>query len=107
MAVQLVDNMAMEFHIEEFRDQYRAELLAMIDTKAKGMPVTAAAPREPGKVIDLMEALRRSVEMAQSRRTTGRPGAGRESGETAEPRTGRPAGQQKRAAGGGLQERPR
>jgi DNA end-binding protein Ku len=107
MAVQLVDNMAMEFHIEEFRDQYRAELLAMIDTKAKGMPVTAATPREPGKVIDLMEALRRSVEMAQSRRTTGRSGAGRESGETAEPRTGRPVGQQKRAAGGGLQERPR
>jgi DNA end-binding protein Ku len=92
MALQLVENLAMEFHIEEFRDEYREKVVAMIKAKGEGVPVAAPKAQEPGKVIDLMEALKRSVEMAQGQRKT----APRRSA----------AGTQRRAAAGGMHERP-
>jgi DNA end-binding protein Ku len=93
MALQLVDNLAMEFHIEEFRDEYREKVLALIKAKSEGETVVAAKAPEPGKVIDLMEALKRSVEMAQGQRK----GAPRRAA----------AAPQRRAAAGGMHERPR
>jgi len=108
MAVQLVDNLSMEFHVEEFRDEYRGALLAMIDAKGKGEPVPAGKAAAPGKVVDLMEALKRSVEMAQRRKTaSGARSASAGEGEAGASRTGRPAGQQRRAAAGGMHERTR
>lgn len=105
MAVQLVENQSMEFHIEEFRDEYRDRLMAMIEAKGQGQPVPAGKPAAPGKVIDLMEALKRSVEMAQGRRAGagGTASAERAAGAS---RTGRSAGAQRRVAGG-MHERPR
>ena len=97
MAVQLVENLAMEFKVEEFKDEYRDALMALLNAKGKGEEVVASkeAPA-PGKVIDLMEALKRSVEMAKdSRRRPAADGKG-----------ARVAGQQRRAAGG-MHERPR
>jgi len=91
MAVQLVDNLAMEFHIEEFRDEYREKLLAMLKSKAEGQAVEAPPAAAPGKVIDLMEALKRSVELAQGQRKT----------------AGGRGTSQRRAAAGGMHERPR
>ncbi|MER3456488.1 MAG: Ku protein [candidate division GAL15 bacterium] len=68
MALQLVESMAMEFHPDEYRDDYREALLRLIRAKAEGAPPPeAAAPREE-KVVDLMEALRRSLEMAKQKR---------------------------------------
>lgn len=95
MAVQLVDNLAMEFNIDEFKDEYRGALMEMLSAKGKGEEI---APREapaPGKVIDLMEALKRSVEMAQDRR---KPASG------AKPAR---APEQQRRAAGGMHERPK
>lgn len=86
MAVQLVENLSMEFDIKQFRDEYRDQLMAMIEAKGKGEPVVAAKAAAPGKVVDLMEALKRSVEMAQTRKG---------------------AAGQRRAAAGGMHERPR
>jgi DNA end-binding protein Ku len=91
MALQLVENLAMEFNIAEFRDEYRDKVMEMIKAKGEGQPVAAAKAPEPGKVIDLMEALKRSVEMAQSQR---RPARRREP-------------EERRAAAGGMHERPR
>ncbi len=95
MAVQLVNNLATEFHAEAFRDRYREALLEMIKAKAAGEPVEAPPPAAPGKVVDLMDALRRSVEMAQRKRGEATPDAGRA------PR------RRRQAAAGGLRERPR
>src|SRR5262249_61017255 len=91
MALQLVDNLTTEFHIEEFRDEYREKVLALIKAKADGETIVAAKAPEPGKVIDLMEALKRSVEMAQGQRKGARRAA---------------AAPQRRAAAGGMHERP-
>jgi len=92
MAAQLIQNLAMEFKIDEFRDEYREKLLAMIKAKAEGEIVEAPKAAAPGKVIDLMEALKRSVEMAQGQR---KAAAGRAGG-----------GPPRRAAAGGMHERP-
>ena len=92
MAEQLIQNLAMEFKIDEFRDEYREKLLAMIKAKAEGETVEAPKAAAPGKVIDLMEALKRSVEMAQGQR---KAVSGRGSG-----------GQPRRVAAGGMHEHP-
>jgi DNA end-binding protein Ku len=92
MALQLVENLAMEFHIEEFRDEYREKVVAMIKAKGEGAPVASPKAQEPGKVIDLMEALKRSVEMAQGQRKAG-------------PRRSA-SGAQRKVAAGGMHERP-
>lgn len=102
MAVQLVQSLATEFRIEEYRDEYREALLGLIQAKARGEPVAASKPPAPGKVVDLMEALRRSVEMAQARKK--RMGSGVRA--PAGPATSA-GGHQRRAAAGGLRERPR
>jgi DNA end-binding protein Ku len=92
MAGQLVESLAIEFNPEEFKDEYRQAVLSLIEAKGRGEPVPEAKAKAPGKVVDLMEALRRSVEMAQQRPAGTRPS--------------RAAGQ-RRAAAGGMQERPR
>jgi DNA end-binding protein Ku len=93
MAGQLVESLAVDFNPAEYKDEYRQAVLALIEAKGKGEPVPEAKAKEPGKVVDLMEALRRSVEMAQQRPAAGRPS--------------RAAGTQRRAAAGGMHERPR
>jgi DNA end-binding protein Ku len=54
-----------EFNPENYKDdEYRIRVLAMLDEKSKGKEVTisAPAPQRGGKVVDIMEALKRSME---------------------------------------------
>ena len=53
-----------EFNPENYKDDYRIRVLAMLDEKSKGKDVTIAAPapERGGKVVDIMEALKRSME---------------------------------------------
>jgi DNA end-binding protein Ku len=63
MAKKLVEGMEMEWDASQYHDEYRADLLKLIKQRAKGAKPAqepAPAPKET-KVIDLMEALRRSV----------------------------------------------
>jgi len=67
MATTLVDVLSQRFDPEEYHDGYRKALMELIDAKRKGQEVVA--PPEPrGKVVDLMAALRESVEAAKNRR---------------------------------------
>ena len=70
MARQLVQQLADEFRPEEFQDEYRVALEKLVEKKVEGQEITvAAAPEEePTKVVDLMEALKASVEQAKARR---------------------------------------
>jgi DNA end-binding protein Ku len=70
MAESYIDTLAGDFDPEEYHDEYREALLEVVNAKAEGAEVVAppeAAPAE-GKVVDLMEALRRSVEEAKQGR---------------------------------------
>lgn len=73
MAQSLIELLEQPFEPEKYHDEYREALLHRIEEKAKGHEVEAPqAEEEPaGKVIDLMEALRKSVEAAKSKRKTG------------------------------------
>jgi DNA end-binding protein Ku len=67
MARQLIQQLATEWHPEEFRDDYREKLEELVAKKVEGQEITVAAEpeQEPTKVVDLMEALKASVEQAK------------------------------------------
>ncbi len=66
MAKQLVESMVIEWQPENFKDEYKSKLLAFIDQKAKmGEAVGPQEQVERPQVVDLMEALRRSIENAK------------------------------------------
>jgi DNA end-binding protein Ku len=63
MAKALVNGLAREWQPEKYTDEYRDNLMRMIQAKATGKKVSLASPAEarPAEVIDLMERLRRSL----------------------------------------------
>jgi DNA end-binding protein Ku len=67
MAEQLIDSLTRSFDPSAYRDEYREELLAMIERKAAGEEVMAAPEeeREPTKAPDLMAALEESIAAVQ------------------------------------------
>jgi DNA end-binding protein Ku len=76
MASSLIDSLSADFDPGEFRDEYREALLGVIDRKLAGgmgiSPVLAADSGDGGDgiVLDLMAALRESVERNQSTKAT-------------------------------------
>ena len=66
MARSLIDSLTDDFEPKDFQDEYRAALEDLISKKVQGEEVTYAEPAEPSKVVDLMDALRASVEAAQA-----------------------------------------
>jgi len=71
LAEQLVAALDEEWEPQQFRDQYRDDLLELIEAKAKtGLaPVKGREPRERGaEVVDMMELLKRSVGEAKGRK---------------------------------------
>jgi DNA end-binding protein Ku len=65
LAERLIEQKSGKFDPNEFRDRYQDALLEMVKAKVKGQePVIAQAP-ERGKVINLMDALKRSLEDAK------------------------------------------
>jgi DNA end-binding protein Ku len=63
MAIQLAEMSASdEFHPENYRDEVQDRIKGLIQKKVEGEEITAALVEEPqAQVIDLMEALRRSL----------------------------------------------
>lgn len=62
LAKRLVDAIAGEFQAEEFTDTYRDQLRALIESKSPVPKKEVEERKAPGKVVDLMDALRRSLE---------------------------------------------
>lgn len=76
VAESLVESMTAPFDPSVFSDGYRAALDALIEAKAAGGAVVPAAraPEETGGGVDLLGALRRSVERVRSGRGRGEGG---------------------------------
>jgi DNA end-binding protein Ku len=80
MARQLIETLSTDFDPAKYHDEYREELLALIDKKAAGEEIVARPePEAPAKVLDLMAALEarleRSGEGAPRRKTTAKRAA--------------------------------
>ncbi len=73
MAESLVESMAGDFEPEQYTDNYREALQEVIEAKIEGREVVEAEETQPtaGKVVDLMSALRASVEAAKRGRGEG------------------------------------
>jgi DNA end-binding protein Ku len=61
IAEKIIDQQAGEFKPEQFIDRYEDALRELIKQKRKGKTIEAEAPPEDTKVIDLMDALKRSL----------------------------------------------
>jgi DNA end-binding protein Ku len=70
MASSLIDSMAGSFKADEFTDNYRAALQEVIDAKVEGREVVQPEETEeaPAAAVDLMAALKASVERARKAR---------------------------------------
>ena len=79
MAESYIAALSGDFEPSQFSDDYRGALEQVIEAKTAGREVVTPteAPRTSGQVVDLMEALRRSVAEAKARR-------GESTGEAAE-----------------------
>ena len=85
MAEQLVQAMRGDFSADEYTDDYRQALMAVIEAKVAGRPRAVPQPEEaPGKLVDLMSVLEASVAAARESRDAG-DGAAEERVEREEP----------------------
>src|SRR5438309_2360399 len=67
MAVSLIENLSDSFDPQRYHDEYQAALKQLIDAKVAGAPLPAPQTEPGGKVVDLMEALRASVESTRKK----------------------------------------
>jgi DNA end-binding protein Ku len=62
LAKQVVENFEGELDLREYRDEYQEELQRIIDAKIAGEEVVAPIEEAPPKVVNLMDALRQSLD---------------------------------------------
>jgi DNA end-binding protein Ku len=62
LAKQVIENFEGELNLAETRDQYQEELQRIIDAKIAGEEVVATVEETPPKVVNLMDALRQSLD---------------------------------------------
>lgn len=67
MAKNLIENLSDSFNPESFVDNYRERLAAAVQAKVEGMEVAVAPTKEPTQIVDLMEALKASVEATKKK----------------------------------------
>ena len=61
LAQQLVESLAADFEPEKYHDEYQARLKALVDAKLKGQEVATAPHPQLAPVVDMMEALKKSL----------------------------------------------
>lgn len=69
MAVSLINSLAASFDPEKYNNEYRAALMEVIQAKIAGEEVAVPAQAPAGKVVDLMEALKASIQLAKTEKT--------------------------------------
>jgi DNA end-binding protein Ku len=67
LARQVIGSLEGEFEAEDFENQYRTELRQMLEAKLEGQEITRPEPQPEAPVVDLMDALKRSVAEVQER----------------------------------------
>jgi DNA end-binding protein Ku len=87
MAKQLIESLTEPWDPTRYRDEYREALLELVEKKLAGEPIEVPEEAPPARIVDLMAALKASVEAAKARmpaegaptkRSTAKRGAGAE-----------------------------
>jgi DNA end-binding protein Ku len=79
MAEQLIDSLTSAWEPTKYEDTYQERVLELIQRKAKGEDIVIEEEEKTPEVIDLMEALRASVEASKGRKAGGGCGTGKKS----------------------------
>jgi len=69
LAKQVIGTFEKKLDLNEYRDEYRDGLQKIIDAKIAGQEVVAPAEEMPPKVVNLMEALRKSLDTISAKKT--------------------------------------
>src|SRR5437763_10936861 len=77
LARQLIDGLVGEFDPEALHSEYRQNLRELLEAKLKGEEIAVPEPVADAPVVDLMEALRKSVAATKSRSGDGEKPAAR------------------------------
>ena len=75
LARQVIESIAGGFDPREFENEYRRDLRQMLEAKLSGEEIARPEPVPETPVVDLMEALRQSVEEVQQRKPAAAKGA--------------------------------
>jgi DNA end-binding protein Ku len=97
LATHIVETKADHFDPKKFEDQYEDALKDLLKKKQSGEKIEAPRDREPSKVVNLMDALRRSVETERAGGGERRKPAARAGGHRAPKKAGRSSARQKKA----------
>jgi DNA end-binding protein Ku len=73
LAKHIVNQKSGRFEPDKFEDQYETALIDLINQKRAGKPITPKEKPAVGNVVDLMEALRRSVGKEPAPAKAGKP----------------------------------
>jgi DNA end-binding protein Ku len=68
MATKIVESMSGEWKPERYRDDYEEQLREIITAKSKGKTIEVEAPEQSANVVDLMDALRASLDQPRKRK---------------------------------------
>ncbi len=68
LAQQVMDSLVADFDPTELKSQYRSDLRQMLEAKLDGQEIAKPEPVPETPIVDLMEALKRSVEEAKDRK---------------------------------------
>jgi DNA end-binding protein Ku len=74
MARQLIESLTSDWSPEEYSDEYREQLVRIVEAKVNGEEIEVVEAEPTAKVVDLMEALKASVAAAK-KETPARPAA--------------------------------
>ena len=91
LAKQVIGNFEGQLDLAEYRDEYQEELQRIIDAKIAGEEVVATEEEAPPKVVNLMDALRQSLDRVSTGKKKSGEGRVREA-------ASRPRRRKKRAA---------
>ena len=86
MAISLIENLTAKWTPGKYHDQYRNELLDLLTKKAEGEPLPAPSSEATTGELDLMDALRQSVQATKRKSATGTKRSGASTKQAASPR---------------------
>jgi DNA end-binding protein Ku len=83
LADKLIEQLSVEaFRPEQFHDEYRDRVMAAVDQKAAGEAIQAAPEQPQAQIIDLFEALKRSLSKSSAEEDRGGDTAARDDGDS-------------------------
>ena len=69
MAKALINSMVTPFNPAEYKDEYQVKLRELLETKIAGKDIVASKSEEPNNIINLMDALKASIDQNKAKVT--------------------------------------